>query len=211
MNCSKQTEFAYCVVFAYGFCVCLFFWFFFTLIFCVCILMLSQMPNLWALLYGLRMQTANEIDLELENKKKKLDNQKKKLLLKEKILREQEKKKEVLKFQDLGRLAKLANITHLDDQVLLGAFIEISKKATDYNQISAWKKTSSEVLNNNHENTKIYAISFKEEPSPEIKESLKKMNFKWNKFRKEFYGSANLETLKSLLNSTAQKIDEISL
>lgn len=212
MNYSKQTKFAYCVDFRFFVRVSLVVVFLYVYFSCVYSYAIT-MPNLWALLYGLHMEIANDKDLELQEKKKKLDNQKKKLLLKEKILRDKEKKKEVLKLQEIGRLAKLANITHLNEQVLFGAFIEIAKKTSDQNQIVLWKKIASDVPqgNQNNENTKIYAISFKEDPSLEIKESLKNMNFKWNKFRKEFYGSANLETLKVLLKSTEQKIDEISL
>jgi Conjugal transfer protein TraD len=148
---------------------------------------------------------------KLENKKKKLDSEIEKNLLRKKILLTQEKKKRAAKFSQVGKLAYQANIDQLNETVLLGAFLEIAKSKENEKQVSEWKIQAEEFLNQQSKKSGHYfSISFLEEPSSEIKKSLKANKFYWNRFRKEFYGKAEKSCIENLLQGCKYKIEEIS-
>ena len=146
----------------------------------------------------------------LEQKKLKLDEEKKKLLLKAQLLQEQEKKKRVKRFQEIGRLAYKANIDHLSSEALLGVFLEIAENSQQEASIQKWQTRAQAFLKTrSEENSTPLAIKFKAEVSKKIADQLRELNFKWNRFRKEYYGYGNKSQLTHLLDGANCHIQEV--
>jgi hypothetical protein len=148
--------------------------------------------------------------VSLEEKKKKLSEKKQDLLLKEKIIREKEKRQRFEKFSSVGELAYNANIDHLDHSILLGAFLEIAQIANKANE-EKWQRNAEEFMKK--QEAKIatpVSIRFLEEPTKEAKEKLKGMSLKWNSFRKEFYGYGNKKEIEESLIGLKFQVEEIS-
>jgi hypothetical protein len=141
--------------------------------------------------------------------KKKQDLAKMEKLIKEKEKQKDEKKKIKLSIE-IGNLARKANIDKLDKQILLGAFIEISKKIQNNESVEIWKKNAEifHKITNADEKVSL-VISFKTEINDDVKKQLKNLRFNWNKFRKEYYGYANKLELESMLNGLEYTIEEI--
>ena len=117
---------------------------------------------------------------KLKEEHEKLKISKAKIQLKEKLLKEKERKQRTIQFSEIGRLAYKANIDQIESTALLGAFLEIAQHAKNLEKIEVWKKSSISFLKKQEsEERSPLTISFKKEPSTEIKEMLKKLNFKW--------------------------------
>jgi hypothetical protein len=146
----------------------------------------------------------------LEKKKLKLDEEKQKLLLREKILKEQEKKKRAKQFIEVGRLAYKANIDQLDPHILLGAFLEIAQNKNE-RQIEKWKQNSESFINEQGETNSVpLTIKFKTEPDQSIINQLSELKFKWNRFLKIYYGKGNRKNIESLLNNCNYQMEEVN-
>lgn len=147
---------------------------------------------------------------KLEEKKKKIDEQIEKNLLRKKLLLEKEKKKRMAKFNHIGKLAFRANIDLLDEQTLLGAFLDIAKQANEEN-FTRWK-TSAQAFENVQENSSnsTFSVYFEEEPNKEIKQKMRQLKFMYNRYRREYCGQAQREELDQLLKGCKVKIEEIA-
>ena len=149
--------------------------------------------------------------VDIDEVKKKLEIQKKKLLTKERLIKEKEKQKKVRRFTEVGRIASQANINDLDDETLLGAFIEISKRFHDSNALSKWKSLSQEHQAESQKSESVpLTISFKSPPNSEIKAKLKNLNFRWNRFRNEFQGYGNKSAIEEMLKDSEYSIHVVN-
>ncbi|MFI5343902.1 MAG: hypothetical protein ACHQUC_06750 [Chlamydiales bacterium] len=147
---------------------------------------------------------------EVDNRKLKLLQMKEKIVLKEKMLVMKEKKKRVKQFSEIGKLAFDSNIDQLEHEILLGAFLEIASQVTEKSKIDHWRNLARK-FSKDHENERsALIILFQNPPSEEIKESLKEMKFRWNKFRGEYYGYGDKKVLSDLLKSAQAKIEVAS-
>lgn len=140
------------------------------------------------------------------NDKLELIAKKKQDLLKlERILKEKEKQKEQKKkikmIIEIGNLAVKANLDKMDKKILFGAFIEISQRSHDNVCLETWKKNS-EIFEEKMDIDRVdsLSLSFKSDISEDLKSKLKNLKFRWNKFRREYYGYANKHEIESLLN-----------
>lgn len=133
---------------------------------------------------------------DLEAQREKIERERERVKIKEKILKEKEKRRQVRRFTEVGRIAAKAKIESIEDRVLLGAFLDISERLEQNSCLDSWKRKAENFLNESPKNQcEPLCITFKEEPSLETKKRLRKLNFKWNKFRKEFYGYGERENL----------------
>ncbi len=146
---------------------------------------------------------------KLEEKKKKIDEQIEKNQLRKKLLLEKEKKRRIAKFNQIGKLAFRANIDLLDEQVLLGAFLEIAKQINEEN-FKRWKENA-QTFENAQENScnPTFSIYFEEEPSKEVKQKMKQLKFIYNRYRREYCGQAQRKELELLLKDCKVKIEEL--
>lgn len=146
---------------------------------------------------------------KLEEKKKKIDERIEKEILRKKMLLAKEKRKRASKFSDIGRLAYQANIDQINEQALLGAFLEIAKNITE-EKMHQWKNIANEFSKAQSKSSDLtFCISFKEDPSQEIKQKLKEHKFTWNRFRKEYYGRGQRSDIENLLKECKFKLEEI--
>jgi Conjugal transfer protein TraD len=144
----------------------------------------------------------------LEEKKKKLNEKIEKYELKKKLLEAKEKKKRASKFSEIGRLANQANIDHLDEQTLLGAFLEIAKMQN--NKLKQWQEIATEFKTQQSQTSdQVFSIYFEEEPSKEVRKKMKELKFIWNRFKREYCGRGKKEDLENLLKGIKVKIEEI--
>lgn len=146
---------------------------------------------------------------KLDSAKKRLDEERYKISLKEQRLKEREKKEQFKQLLDIGRLASKANIDTLDKKALLGAFLEISQKKEDASALELWQQAADKVLFIHQNELVRLTIKFKENPSKDILDKLKSMDFKWNRFLKVYYGNGSKEEICSQLRGVEYKIEEI--
>lgn len=148
------------------------------------------------------------VDLSEEIDKIKLE--KEKLKIKEKILREKEKRKQAKRLERLAKLIAKANIDNLDENVLFGAFLEVSENAKNQDKVESWKiKCQSFQGFINESSSPAISVSFSQNPHKEEKEKLKNLGFRWNSFRKEFYGYAKKQEIENLLPNSKIKIETL--
>lgn len=145
----------------------------------------------------------------IEEKKKKIDQRIEKEILRKKALLAKEKRKRAAKFKDIGRIAYQANIDQINEQALLGAFLEISKNLNN-EKIQQWQNIAEEFSKFHSKNSdQVFCISFLEEPSLEIKQKLKQSKFTWNRFRKEYHGKGQRSHIENLLKDSRFNLEEI--
>ena len=144
----------------------------------------------------------------IKDEKQKIELKKKKLLLKEKFIREKEKQAQARKLTDIGKLARKAEIDHLDEETLLGAFLDIAERHYEQKSLVNWKEKAKAFLENTAEDSQDpLIISFSSIPTPEIKSLLRELSFKWNSFRKEFYGYGHRRSIEEALAGTDFRIE----
>lgn len=136
----------------------------------------------------------------IKDEKLKIEQRKKKFLLKEKLIREKEKQVRARRLSEIGKLVGKAGIDGLDDEILLGAFLDIAEKYGEQKNLDGWKEKAKVFLDADVGNSQDpLIVSFSSEPSSEIKSLLREMNFKWNSFRKEFYGYGHRKSIEEAL------------
>ncbi len=142
-----------------------------------------------------------------------LKQQQETLLLKMQKLKEKKNLALQKRLFDLGKLAQKAKLLELDDIVLLGAFYEIAERKGDESAIKSWIEKANaknkQEESKEKDNTRL-SVSFKNPPPKEAKAILKKMKFRWNSFRGEYYGFGNRESLARLLDGTECNIETLS-
>ena len=132
----------------------------------------------------------------IAEQKKRLQEKKSQIKYKEMILKEKEKKAETKNLIQIGSLVKKSGLHELDHTAILGALLEIFPKSKDEEQLKIWRENASKFLEKNSQVSRII-LTFEKEIGEEEKSELKQMKFKWNPFRKEWYGSHNKEDIFS--------------
>ncbi len=150
----------------------------------------------------------------LSHQKEKLERLKAKLQSQEQKLKLTERKKRTRRLIELGGLIVKAELEELNNNTLLGALLSlkssISKNETLINEWTEQGAKTFEALDQNQtigaDKTPVI-ITFKAEPSRELKSQLRDLNFKWNPFRKEWYGYGDSYALKFLLKPSGGRIE----
>jgi hypothetical protein len=145
----------------------------------------------------------------------KIDEKKKELETKKKLLVEKEKQKAARlkskRFAIIGKMVSLASIDHLDDSTLLGAFLEIKKISDSQDKITFWKNSGDAFLAKEVTNGEApLSISFNGEIGKNEKDIMKSIGFRFNKFRNEFYGYGNVESIKNKLNGFNHRVETLN-
>lgn len=143
-------------------------------------------------------------ELETIEEKKKL------LKRKEKEIKEKERKKQMKSYEKIGRFAKKASLPDIDDEALLGAFIELSENSKKEENLKKWRALTQNLKDkSDKENGTPLVIKFTKHPEKEIRDDLKEQGFKWNSFRGEFYGFGSLETARNNYKELGAQIEVI--
>ena len=147
--------------------------------------------------------TAN-LELEKENIEKK----RQKLLLQQRLIKEKQKKMQLQRLAKIGKLANKAQIDELDDETLLGAFLEISEQLGQQEKKKHWKQIALNFLeNSSSEAVDALIISFNAKPEKQVLDLLQGLKFRFNKFRNEYYGHANKKSLEKELDGSDCNIE----
>jgi hypothetical protein len=145
--------------------------------------------------------------LAADERKKAIEKKKMELKELEKNLREREKILSQKRLIEIGKLSAKAKIDNVESDVLFGAFLDIANKLHEKDSIKKWKELANQIRTNEKKNC--IAVSFKNQPSSEAKEQLKKLNFRWNKFRNEFCGMGDKSMVSSIMKDYECKIEVI--
>lgn len=133
-------------------------------------------------------------------KSEAIEAEKEKIKKKQRILKEKEKKMREKSFLEIGRLSYEADIYSIDQKALLGAFLEINEKSKNEETKRDWRLVAEKWLDLKTQEARTpLSISIKENTDARLKSELKKMKFKWNNFRGEYYGYGSKEEIENLL------------
>lgn len=142
----------------------------------------------------------------ISHQKERLERQKARLQSQEQKLKTLERKQRTRRLIELGGLIVKAELETLNNNTLLGALLSLKhQKINNETILSEWTQQGAiafEALDQNQspgtDKTPV-VITFNSEPTRELKSQLRDLNFKWNPFRKEWYGYGNLHELRSLI------------
>jgi hypothetical protein len=146
----------------------------------------------------------------LSHQKEKLERLKAKLQSHEQKLKLTERKKRTRRLIELGGLIVKAELEELNNNTLLGALLSLKSSIAKHETIiPEWTEQGAKAFEAQKQDEGEGAdgtdptplvITFNSEPPRELKSQLRDLNFKWNPFRKEWYGYGNMSELKSLIN-----------
>ena len=153
----------------------------------------------------------------LSHQKERLERQKARLQSQEQKLKTLERKQRTRRLIELGGLIVKAELEELNNNTLLGALLSLKHNLTRNEAIlSEWTEQGAkafEALDQNQstgsDKTPV-VITFNSEPPRELKSQLRDLNFKWNPFRKEWYGYGSIHELRSRIkpaNGTVESCD----
>lgn len=140
------------------------------------------------------------------DQKEKLAQKKVAIEHKERILRLKERKLKTRRCIEVGSLASRYGIDQLDDETLMGMFSEIKERSQQSAVLDEWKKKGAELST---QQPSPLIISFLKEISDELKHSLKERKFKWNSFRKEWYGYGIKDEVEDLVKDDQGKVTTV--
>lgn len=145
------------------------------------------------------------------SEKEKLAQKFAKLEMKEKLIKEKERKLRTKRLIELGSIITSAGLDDLEKEILLGAFLEIKNLSGKDGKINDWREKGKGFLKTDEElNPQPLIISFASELPGEIKTALKKKKFKWNQFRREWYGYGKKEELEKSLSGLNANVEVAS-
>lgn len=150
--------------------------------------------------------------VDLEDKKKQLYLEKSRLESKEKTIREKERKLKTKKLIEIGELATRAGLSEIDTEILFGAFLDVKEKSVQEQYLEIWKTLAEKAkILQSSQNSQPLIISVHSTASASLKTTLKALKFKWNPFRKEWYGYGDINQLKTVLEPFNAKIENAQL
>ena len=147
----------------------------------------------------------------VQEQKIKLEQKKNRLLAEETRLRLKERKMRTRHLIEIGGLIVKAGIDHLPINVLYGALLSLSETLNTNETIkSSWATKGTSAFNKEKKEKTALILKFTEQPSTEIRDSIRNYGLRWNKFRSEWYGQVNdVSALKEGLGDTKYNIEII--
>jgi hypothetical protein len=125
----------------------------------------------------------------IEKQKEEIQRRKNLIKLKEQALKKVEQKLKTRDLIHLGNLLKRSGLDVLDKDTIIGALSELKEMSSSKENLQRWnEKSKQEFFRIENENTVNLIVSFPNtEINDEIKNTMKKYNAKFNKFRNEWY------------------------
>ena len=143
--------------------------------------------------------------------KLKLEQKKNRLVAEETRLKLKERKMRTRHLIEVGGLVTKAGLDYLPTATLYGALLSIAKSAVSDDAVKEqWTKIGKTKLDQEQTNKHAVILKFEQEPSGEIRKTIRNHGLKWNKLRCEWYGYCNnVNSLKNALGATLYQIEEI--
>lgn len=139
------------------------------------------------------MQNVKEQKLKLEQKKNRLIAEETRLKLKERKMRTRH-------LIEVGGLVTKARLDYLPTNTLYGALLSIAASLENNSGImSEWTKIGKSKLDEEQTNKHAVILKFDQEPSGEIRKSIREHGLKWNKLRLEWYGYCDTKSLEEAM------------
>lgn len=145
-------------------------------------------------------------DKTVERLKKILAEKKEKLEQKERLLKLKNRKAQIRRWIEIGNISSKFGLDKLDDLALRGAFAEIQEKAKHSPTLENWRQRAQS--QQNLDQLKLLII-FSEEPSENLKKSLKEKQFRWNSWRKEWYGYGKKDEIETLVREYGGRVEAV--
>jgi hypothetical protein len=140
---------------------------------------------------------------ELAKKKKRLEQQ-------EQLLKVKERKKRTSQHIKLGQMVENAGLSELPTSLLQGALIEIASLRNEQSAKNRWQVLADEAISSGAKEGRTPLIVSISECSADAKARLKEFRFRWNRFRNEWYGEANLKELSDALKPYNAVIEKVA-
>lgn len=137
---------------------------------------------------------------------KELAEKKQKLKFQERQLHEKSRKQKTKRMIEVGSIASKFGIDVFDDQTITGAFAEIQEKSQPA-QLEIWKKKG-EALSKRSLTPLL--VSFGQEPSDDVKMTLKTLRFKWNSMLRLWQGYGIKDEIEKLVQAFHGKVEVVN-
>jgi hypothetical protein len=156
-----------------------------------------------------RIKTGVDVDSVLEKKKERLKEKKLALIQEEKLLEKKKKDIEKRRIFDVGLLIKKSGLLELEDSVLIGALMEIKELSTNEESVRRWKEKSNLLKEEGEEKRPLIIRVTSSENEKSLEKKIRSLGFKFNKFRKEWYGYGNPEMIGKNIGEGNLEITEV--
>lgn len=145
----------------------------------------------------------------IEEQKKRLEQKKAKMQLEETRLKLKERKARTRHLIENGGLINKAGLDHLPSNALYGALLSLKDQLNDNQQImAAWIVKGDKAFNQEQQKFTPVICKFNSEPIKDIRDSIRSLGLRWNKFRREWYGNIqNIGNLKKTIENTEHELE----
>jgi hypothetical protein len=144
----------------------------------------------------------------VEEQKKKLEQKKHRLSIEETKLKLKERKARTRHLIENGGLITKAGLDHLPSNVLYGALLSLKEQINESQEIiAAWIVKGDAAFNEEQQKFTPVILTFENQPDKEIRDQVRSLGLRWNKFRKEWYGTCtDLDVLNAVIKDQQHKL-----
>ena len=145
----------------------------------------------------------------IEEQKKRLEQKKARMQLEETRLKLKERKARTRHLIEIGGLVTKAGLDDLPTNTLYGALLSLSDELKSNDSIrSAWSIKGNSAFNKEKKDTKPVILSFASEPIKEVRDTIRSLGLRFNKFRKEWYGNVkDMGELKTCVSECKHELE----
>lgn len=145
----------------------------------------------------------------IEEQKKRLEQKKARMQLEETRLKLKERKARTRHLIEIGGLVTKAGLDDLPTNTLYGALLSLSNELKNNDSIrSAWSIKGNSAFNKEKQDTKPVILSFTSEPIKEVRDNIRSLGLRFNKFRKEWCGNVkDMEELKTCVSECKHELE----
>ena len=145
----------------------------------------------------------------VDEQKKKLQQKKNRLAVEETRLKLKERKMRTRHLIEVGGLVVKAKIDNLPTNTLYGAMLSLTKELQSNPDIkNSWKEVGKVHLDAEDAKTTPIIITFTDQPEKEVRDEIRTLGLRWNKFRSEWYGTvSDLDALNNAIKNQTHNIE----
>lgn len=145
----------------------------------------------------------------VEEQKKKLEQKKNRLAAEETKLKLKERKARTRHLIENGGLITKAELDYLPSNTLYGALLSLKDQLDENKEImAAWVVKGDKAFNEEQQKFTPVILTFENQPEKEIRDQIRSLGLRWNKFRKEWYGTCtDLDVLNAVIKNQQHKLE----
>lgn len=144
----------------------------------------------------------------VEEQKKKLEQKKHRLSIEETKLKLKERKARTRHLIENGGLITKAELDYLPSNALYSALLSLKEQINESQEImAAWIVKGDAAFNEEQQKFTPVILTFENQPDKEIRDQIRSLGLRWNKFRKEWYGTCtDLDVLNAVIKNQQHKL-----